>query len=136
MLGWWGGENDGEEVCTCMCVSVRALAELLVLCACVSVCVGWGGVRGGHLWVLRIETPTNLTPSPLTTPSIAEPPPPHFFTWAGHLPLLMKIHGFISISGVISETAKHKTGLFPQRPGEPDRMTRLSALAEQGSCRA
>lgn len=48
----------------------------------------------------------------------------------------MKIYGFISISGVISETAKHKTGLFPLRPGEPDRMTRLSALAEQGSCGA
>lgn len=73
------------------------------------------------------------------SPWLAEPPLPASSPGPGlrgHLPLLMKIHGFISISGVISDTAKHKTGLFPLRPGEPDRMTRLSALAEEGSCRA
>lgn len=73
------------------------------------------------------------------SPSLAEPPLPASspgLGLCGHLPLLMKIHGFISISGVISDTAKHKTVLFPLRPGEPDRMTRLSALAEEGSCGA
>ncbi|KAI9514649.1 hypothetical protein NQZ68_031536 [Dissostichus eleginoides] len=74
---------------------------------------------------LRLRSPGSPLPAP--SPGLG---------LCGHLPLLMKIHGFISISGVISETAKHKTGLFPLRPGEPDRMTRLSALAERGSCGA
>lgn len=55
----------------------------------------------------------------------------------GHLPSLMKIHGLIFIFGVVSETVAHKTMPVPplppyQKPGEADRMTWLSALAEQG----
>lgn len=49
----------------------------------------------------------------------------------------MKIHGLIFIFGVVSETVAHKTvpvSLLPPypKPGEADRMTWLSALAEQG----
>lgn len=107
--GWEvGGADDAEEACTCE------------------------RTRGRWRW--RAEARRRASRCPPAPPSqTASSPGPGL---CGHLPLLMKIHGLISISGVISDTAKHKTGLFPPRPGEPDRMTRLSAPAEEGSCRA
>lgn len=101
---------------------------------------GVGG-GGGDIGFSKIEASNNLIPQHPPSPRLAGwGTLPRSFTWAGSpwtpASSLMKIHGFISISGVISEAAKHKTGLFPRRSGEPDRMTQLSALAEQGSCRA
>lgn len=101
----------------------------------------YGGITEAHHWFLRIRTPSVYALHP-ASPSLADcaTPSPRASSpglgLCGHLPLLMKIHGFISISGVISDTAKHKTGLFPRRLGELDRMTRVSALAEEGSCGA
>lgn len=116
---------------------------MLKKCVHVCVCKCMGGQRAteAHHWVEFEESkpPTNPIPPLWASPLLTESPPPTpspGLGLCGHLPLLMKIHGFISISGVISETAKHKTGLYPRRPGEPDRMTWLSALAEQGSCGA
>lgn len=107
------------------------------VCVCVWERVSVWRVTGPSLGFKDRNPYQSNSPSPsFTLTSRPLPDSSPGLNLSGHLPLLMKIHGFISISGVISETAKHKTGLFPQRPGEPDRMTRLSALAEQGSCRA
>lgn len=99
----------------------------------------WRDNRGPSL-VSKAQSPHRCTsPSFSFTCCLCYPLPPASspgLGLCGHLPLLMKIHGFISISGVISDTAKHKTGLFPLRPGELDRMTRVSAPAEEGSCGA
>lgn len=57
----------------------RAMAK-----KCVRACV-YGGVTKAHHWVLRIEAPTNPIPPHPASPSLAEPPPPSSFTWAGSL---------------------------------------------------
>lgn len=128
----WGGRGDGKEVCVWFSTYVWTY---------VGVWLSGAGLTS-PLQSLRLETATNPLPHHPAWPSQATPPPISLsapspgLNLRGHLPLLMKIHVFISISGVISDTAKHKTCLFPQRPGEPDRMTPLSALAERDSCRA
>lgn len=85
--------------------------------ACVSVHthVGDGEPKPGDGGLPDDPPPMRPHPPPSPSSQPASSPGPGL---CGHLPLLMKIHGLISISGVISDTAKHKTGLFPLQPGE------------------
>lgn len=97
--------------------------------------VGWGGVRGRKGRAVIEGCPSRSTSS-FSLYSVLFPASSPGPGW-GHLPSLMKIHGLIFIFGVVSETVAHKTvpvSLPPPypKPGEADRMTWLSALAEQG----